>query len=103
MDDALIIACDGLWDVIPDEWAAGFVRQARTAADAAVTLKNYAFAMGSRDNISVIVIKFRPAAEDVGLCPRNTVDVLEIFEEPDEEELPAEIWTAPIRRRYSHH
>jgi serine/threonine protein phosphatase PrpC len=91
-DDALIIACDGLWDVIEDEWAGLFVRNSRTAASAAVTLKNYAYAMGSKDNISAVVVKLHPEPGDEGLCGRNTVEILEPpppDPEEDEDDFPA--------------
>jgi adenylate cyclase len=89
-DDALIVACDGLWDMLSDEVCASIVRRAATAVDAAVTLKNYAFALGSIDNISVIVVKFHPEEENRGFCPRNTVELLPIVEsEPGDDEYPA--------------
>ncbi|KAH0792820.1 protein phosphatase 2C [Histomonas meleagridis] len=85
-DFALIVACDGLWDVVTDEMAGMIVRQSQTAADAAVTLKNYAFALGSKDNISVIVIYLNSQNEDCGFVTRNTVDLIEPFREPEEQE-----------------
>jgi serine/threonine protein phosphatase PrpC len=80
-DDALIIACDGVWDVIDDETAGNIVRKAVTAADAAVALKSFAYAMASKDNISVIVVKWHPGKGDGGLCARNTVEILPPVEE----------------------
>ena len=86
-DIGLIIACDGLWDVVSDEIAADIVRNSKTAADAAVRLKNTAFGLQSQDNISVIVILFKAALENkqyVGLCPVNTVDILPKYVDPDD-------------------
>jgi serine/threonine protein phosphatase PrpC len=82
-DDAIIVACDGLWDMMSDEVSAEVVRKAVTAADAAVTLKNYAFALGSIDNISVIVVKLHPQEDSVGFCTRNTVELLPVIADTD--------------------
>ena len=84
-DVAMVVACDGLWDVISDEYAGIIVRNAKTAADAAVSLKNLAFALGSKDNISVIVVHLHPDPDDVGFVRRNTVDLLPVVEEPADE------------------
>lgn len=84
-DIGLIIACDGLWDMVTDEWAANIVRSCVNAADAAVTLRNYAFALGSKDNISVICIRFNATGEDLGLCNRNTVEILPIVEDDNDD------------------
>jgi serine/threonine protein phosphatase PrpC len=86
-DVALIVACDGLWDVIEDEWASVIVRKAETAADAAVSLRNFALALGSKDNVSVVVIRFHVSEDEAGLCPRNTVELLPIVvdEEPEDD------------------
>jgi Leucine-rich repeat (LRR) protein/serine/threonine protein phosphatase PrpC len=80
-DDSIIIACDGLWDVVSDAVAATVVRKAVTAADAAVALKNFAIALGSKDNVSVIVVKLHPGEGDGGLCARNSVETLPPIEE----------------------
>ena len=45
--------------------ASEVVRQSKTASDAAVTLKNYAFALQSKDSISVIVIFLNMQNESV--------------------------------------
>lgn len=84
-DVAIVVACDGLWDVISDEYAGIIVRNGKTAADAAVSLKNLAFALGSKDNISVIVVQLHPDPDDVGFVRRNTVDLLPVVEEPADE------------------
>lgn len=86
-DVGIIIACDGLWDVMPDEMAAEIVRQSKTGADAAVKLKNYAFGLQSKDNISVIVVLFHPKEENQrGMSSINTVEVLPNYEDPDDDE-----------------
>jgi serine/threonine protein phosphatase PrpC len=99
-DVGLIIACDGLWDVMGDEPAAEIARAAETAADAAVALRNYALALGTKDNVSVIVLKWK--TQEVGLCPRNTVEPLPVLpdeEEPESDGPPASPAPLPARRR----
>lgn len=102
-DIGLIIACDGLWDVITDEHAGDIVRNSDNAADAAVKLKNYAFALGSKDNISVIVIFFKPHENDCGYATRNTVELMEPYQErEDNDEFQFQVsenGQAPITRR----
>jgi serine/threonine protein phosphatase PrpC len=101
-DVGLILACDGLWDVISDQVAAEIVRNAETAADAAVALRNFAFALESKDNISVIVVKWEPG-DDGGLCGRNTVQTLppdpSAAEEDADEMPPEDLTPQPGRRR----
>ena len=75
-DDSIIIACDGVWDVIDDEFAAKVVRESHSAQDAATTLRNFAFALSSNDNISVIVIKINPIEGQQGLQYHNTIEIL---------------------------
>ncbi|KAJ3704439.1 hypothetical protein LUZ61_008144 [Rhynchospora tenuis] len=60
-DEFLILASDGLWDVISNETACGIVRYCLltgwTPAEAASLLTTIAISQDSRDNISVIVLK----------------------------------------------
>ena len=81
-DLGIIVACDGLWDVIDDDYASQIVREAKTAEDAAITLKNCGLALSSNDNISVCVILFRNG----GFQPFNTVERIPVLEEPKEED-----------------
>lgn len=55
-DKKLVLACDGIWDVITDEMAAELIRDEPDPQKAAEILKEAARDRGSRDNISVIVI-----------------------------------------------
>lgn len=83
-DLGLIVACDGLWDVVDDESAAQLFKDSPTAHDAAHKLKNFALALGSQDNISVIAVKFRPAPDERGFCCKNQIEELPVVvEEPD--------------------
>jgi len=57
----LILACDGVWDVVSDEQACNVVSEALqryngNATIAATTLRDWAYLNGSNDNISVMVI-----------------------------------------------
>nr|POF10603.1 putative protein phosphatase 2c 8 [Quercus suber] len=74
LDDFLVIASDGLWDVVSNEFACEVVRRCldgqikrrisevsseSTAGDAAAILAELAMSRGSNDNISVIVVELK--------------------------------------------
>jgi len=54
----LILACDGLWDVIEDNKAVQIIMNSKSAEDGAQELVSAAMAARSTDNISVVVIFF---------------------------------------------
>ena len=54
-DAALIVACDGLWDIFEDEEAAQVVLSTADPEKAAKRLRNKAYGRGSTDNISVVI------------------------------------------------
>lgn len=67
LDEFLILASDGLWDVVSNEMACNVVRRCLagrslkrlskgSAAEAAAMLAELAMGRGSKDNISVVVI-----------------------------------------------
>jgi protein phosphatase PTC1 len=56
-DTHLILACDGVWDVIEDDEAVELVSKFEKAQEAAKHLLVTALKKGSTDNISVIVVK----------------------------------------------
>ncbi|CAK7324144.1 unnamed protein product [Dovyalis caffra] len=74
-DEFLILASDGLWDVISNEFACqiakrcligrmrrksrGVVSESCRAAEAAAVLTELAMAWGSKDNISVIIVELK--------------------------------------------
>ncbi len=72
--DLLIVACDGVWDVLSDEEAVERVRactapipQVRAAPakeEAARALVEAALARGSTDNVTALVIFLQPEADD---------------------------------------
>ncbi|KAL6615591.1 hypothetical protein ACP70R_037861 [Stipagrostis hirtigluma subsp. patula] len=55
----LILASDGLWDVVPNEHAVAFVKEEDGPEAAARKLTEIAFRRGSTDNITCIVVEFR--------------------------------------------
>lgn len=68
LDEFLILASDGLWDVVSNEMACDVVRRCLagrslrrsgkgSAAEAAAVLARLAVGRGSKDNISVVVIE----------------------------------------------
>lgn len=65
----LILACDGLWDVVDDEEAVQIALDSNDPHDAAVKLREKAKEKLSRDNISVLVVfcpHFKPAKNSDG-------------------------------------
>jgi protein phosphatase PTC1 len=54
----LIIASDGLWDVCEDQKSVDLCKSLESASAMATTLVKYAKMNGSKDNISVMVLKF---------------------------------------------
>lgn len=86
-DVGFVVACDGLWDVMTDEDVGEVVREAKNAEDAATLLKNTALALGSIDNVSVVVVLFKEG----GFDPTNLVEripILQITEPEIEEQIP---------------
>mmetsp|Transcript_39087 Transcript_39087/g.98507 ORF Transcript_39087/g.98507 Transcript_39087/m.98507 type:complete len:922 (+) Transcript_39087:221-2986(+) len=55
-EDVLIIACDGIWDVLSDEEACHIALGEPDELRAALKLRDTAFALGSNDDLSVIVV-----------------------------------------------
>ncbi|KAI6370949.1 hypothetical protein MCOR25_004081 [Pyricularia grisea] len=58
LDEFLIIACDGLWDVCDDQEAVDQVRNIEDPAAAAKLLVNHALARFSTDNLSCMIVRF---------------------------------------------
>jgi serine/threonine protein phosphatase PrpC len=55
---SVVLGCDGLWDFIDRGIVCSLVRGIRDPVRAAKVLQDYAFASGSHDSISVIVMNF---------------------------------------------
>jgi serine/threonine protein phosphatase PrpC len=56
----VVIACDGVWDVMSDDEVAAIFVGAPDPGAAARAIKDGAIAKGSDDNVSVICVHFRP-------------------------------------------
>lgn len=55
-DEFLIVACDGLWDVIDDQDACELIRDIEDPNEAAKTLVRYALENGTTDNVTAMVV-----------------------------------------------
>lgn len=93
-DVGLILACDGLWDIIDDESASDIVRNSKSAQDAAISLKNIALSLASRDNVSVIVLLF----DNGGFDEENHTEAIPVLSSIYEGDM-ASLSSAQSRRR----
>ena len=59
-DSVLIIGCDGVWDEVSDEKAVELVKREPNPFKASCILRDYAYMLGSDDNISVIIVQLKP-------------------------------------------
>lgn len=62
-DEFLILACDGLWDVATDQKAVDLVKDVQDCDDAAKALMEFALNEGTRDNVTVVVIRFNKSGK----------------------------------------
>jgi len=58
-DEYLIMACDGLWDMISDQQACDICMREKAATRASAVLRDFSYMIGSDDNISVVVVKLK--------------------------------------------
>lgn len=58
-DNKVILACDGVWDVISDQEATDLIRNIKDPKQASEVLKNEALRRGSTDNITVVVVDLK--------------------------------------------
>ncbi|THV05051.1 protein phosphatase 2C [Dendrothele bispora CBS 962.96] len=58
-DECLILACDGLWDVISDQAAVDLIRDTPDPQLASTRLMKYALSHHTTDNVTVEVIRFK--------------------------------------------
>jgi len=56
-DEFIILACDGVWDVLSSQQAVNIVRMVPDAGRAACTLRDFAYLLDSGDNLSSVVIR----------------------------------------------
>lgn len=54
----LIVASDGLWDVCEDQQAIELCKECQNSKEMAKTLLSHALSNGTRDNTSILVLKF---------------------------------------------
>lgn len=58
IDEFLILACDGLWDVCSDQEAVDLIRHTHDPQNASKQLVDYALGRFSTDNLSCMVVRF---------------------------------------------
>ncbi|KAF8161083.1 phosphatase 2C-like domain-containing protein [Crassisporium funariophilum] len=64
-DEFLILACDGLWDVIGDQNAIEIVRDVEDAQQASLILLKHALSHHTTDNVTVIVVRFKHTTSQI--------------------------------------
>ncbi|KAL2075451.1 hypothetical protein VTL71DRAFT_394 [Oculimacula yallundae] len=62
LDEFIILACDGLWDVCSDQEAVDLVRNQQDPVAAAKQLCDHALARFSTDNLSCMIVRFNKSA-----------------------------------------
>ncbi|KAI1212337.1 PP2C-domain-containing protein [Annulohypoxylon truncatum] len=62
VDEFIIIACDGLWDVCNDQDAVDLVRDEQNPVNASKKLVDHALARFSTDNLSCMIVRFDKTA-----------------------------------------
>ncbi|RKF81888.1 Protein phosphatase 2C-like protein 1 [Golovinomyces cichoracearum] len=62
IDEFLVLACDGIWDVCTDQEAVNLVREINEPTSAAKRLVDYALAHFSTDNLSCMIVRFKKSA-----------------------------------------
>ncbi|KAH6724342.1 phosphatase 2C-like domain-containing protein [Leptodontidium sp. MPI-SDFR-AT-0119] len=62
LDEFIILACDGLWDVCSDQEAVDLVRNQQDPVAAAKQLVDHALARFSTDNLSCMIVRFNKSA-----------------------------------------
>ncbi|TFK20957.1 protein phosphatase 2C [Coprinopsis marcescibilis] len=58
-DEFLILACDGLWDVINDQSACELIQNVEDAQAASQILLQHALTQHTTDNVTVVVVRFK--------------------------------------------
>jgi protein phosphatase PTC1 len=58
-DEFLILACDGLWDVMGDQAAIDLVRDVDDAQQASQKLLKHALSHHTTDNVTILVVRFK--------------------------------------------
>ena len=55
-DDFVILACDGIWDCVSNQKAVNIIRTSKNFNVGCIKLRDYAYHMGSQDNITCAVV-----------------------------------------------
>ncbi|PSS28804.1 Protein like [Actinidia chinensis var. chinensis] len=76
--ELLVLASDGLWDVVPNEDAVALAQTEEEPEAAARKLMETAFTRGSADNITCIVVKFHHGKADPADSQHNLRDLVEV-------------------------
>lgn len=84
----LILACDGVWDVMTDQNAADIFLRSFEPVEAARSIKNEALKRGSTDNVSVICVdlKYRNQTQNDNETTNELVELIATKEETNETE-----------------
>lgn len=59
-DTRLILACDGVWDVMSDDDAAKIFTESGDPSSAAKAIKEEALTRGTQDNVTVVCVQLKP-------------------------------------------
>lgn len=76
-NDFLVIACDGVWDVLCPNIVIAMVRAVSDAQAAAENIKTTAIDSGSTDNVSVVVLDLREYTADLS---REKIEIVRIID-----------------------
>ncbi|BFU22502.1 leucine rich repeat / protein phosphatase 2C domain containing protein [Entamoeba histolytica HM-1:IMSS-B] len=55
-DEFVIVACDGVWDVVSNQKAVDIIKTSKSLSIGSVRLRDFAYSMGSQDNITCAVV-----------------------------------------------
>lgn len=61
-DEFLILACDGVWDEVSDDRAIQIARADKNPFTASCKVRDFAYLLGSDDNISAFVIHLKDSS-----------------------------------------
>ncbi|MBC7337674.1 MAG: protein serine/threonine phosphatase 2C family protein, partial [Clostridia bacterium] len=76
-NDCLVLACDGVWDVITAEEAVALARTSPHPQEAADRLVHEALARLSTDNLTAIVLDLRPVTAELAREKMRVLSVLD--------------------------
>mgnify|MGYP005840838495 CR=1 FL=1 len=83
-NDFVVVACDGVWDVLSPEIAIAIARAAENAQAAAENIRTSAIDSGSTDNITVLVLDLR---DYVAHLNRKKMEIVQVIDKALEDGL----------------